>query len=81
MDIQTEKLHLIEQLLQILDAKIILQIQKLLEKAGNPIVGYSSNGKAITQNDFVKEIEEAEIEYKSGKFQSIDEVDKESEAW
>jgi ribulose bisphosphate carboxylase small subunit len=81
MDIQAEKLLLIEQLLQVRDAKVIEQIRQLLEKSYNPIVGYEANGKAITQQDFIKQIEQAEKEYKSGNYQTIDEVEKESETW
>lgn len=78
---QAEKLLLIEQLLQIQDGKVIAQVRKLLEKSYNPIVGYEANGKPVTQRDFVKSIEQAEAEHRSGNFQSIDEVEKESESW
>lgn len=81
MDIRSEKLHLIEQLLQIQDAKIIEQIQALLEDTNNRIVGYNANGTAITQQDFIKGIEEAEVEYKTGNYQTLDQVDMESESW
>jgi ribulose bisphosphate carboxylase small subunit len=81
MDIQAEKLLLIERLLQICDTKVIEQIRQLLEKSYNPIVGYESNGQPITQQDFFKQIEQAEKEYESGNYQPIDEVEKESETW
>lgn len=81
MDIQAEKLLLIEQLLQIRDAGIIEQIRELLKKSYNPIVGYEANGKPITQQDFIRQIEQAEEEHKSGNYQTIDEVEKESETW
>ncbi len=81
MDIQGEKLLLIEQLLQIRDVRIIEQVRELLKNSYSPIVGYEANGKPITQQDFVRQIEEAENEYKSGNHQTIDEVEKESEAW
>lgn len=81
MDIQAEKLHLIEQLLQISDISIIEQIRDLLKKAHNPVVGYNAKGKAITQQDFIQQIEEAENEYRSGKYQTPDELEKESETW
>lgn len=42
MDLQAEKLHLIEQLLQIQEAKIIAQIQTLLKNSSNRIIGYDT---------------------------------------
>jgi hypothetical protein len=81
MDIQAEKLQLIEQLLQIRDIRIIEQIRELLKKTHNPVVGYNANGSPITQQDFIQQIEQAENEYKSGNYQSLDEVEKESETW
>jgi ribulose bisphosphate carboxylase small subunit len=81
MDIQAEKLQLIEELARIQDAQIIKQIKQLLKKAYNPIAGYNSNGQSITQRDFIQQLEQAEKEYKSGNYQTIDEVEKESETW
>ena len=81
MDIQAEKLQLIEELTRVQDIHIIEQIKQLLMKAHNPVVGYNANGQSITQRDFIKQIEQAEDEHKSGNYQTIDEVEKESETW
>ena len=81
MNIQAEKLLLIEQLLQVQDVSVIQQISELLRKSYNPIVGYEANGKPITQEDFIRKIEHAEKEYNSGNYQSIDEIERESEDW
>src|SRR5690606_41481993 len=81
MDIQAEKLLLIEQLLQLRDVKVIEKIRQLLEKSYNPIVGYEPDGKPITQQDFIKQIEQAEKDYESGNHQNIDEIERETETW
>ena len=81
MDIQAEKLLLIEQLLRVRDERIMKQVRELLSKENNPIVGYEADDRAITQHDFIKKIEQAEKEYESGNFQTIDEIEKEFEAW
>lgn len=81
MDIQSEKLQLIEQLLRVRDVRVMEQVRELLNKENNPIVGYEADGRAITQREFIKKIEQAEEEYKSGDYQTIDELEKESEAW
>jgi len=39
MDIQAEKLHLIEKLARIQDIHIIEQIKELLKEKSNPVVG------------------------------------------
>ena len=81
MDIQAEKLLLIEQLLRVRDVRIMEQVREILNKENNPIVGYEADERAITHLDFIKTIEQAENEYESGKYQTIDELEKESEAW
>lgn len=81
MDIQAEKLMLIEQLLRIRDNRVIEQVKELLKKESNPVVGYEANGRPITQRDFIKMIEQAEKEHGSGNYQGVDEVEKESEGW
>ncbi|MCE2993986.1 MAG: hypothetical protein ACK5RG_16105 [Cyclobacteriaceae bacterium] len=81
MDIQTQKLILIEQLLHVDDTTIIDQVRDLLRGVSNPVVGYEANGKAITQKDFIKMIEQAEDEVAMGKYQTIEELEKEAESW
>jgi hypothetical protein len=81
MDLQAEKLLLIEQLIQIGDVKLIEQMRDLLKSGNNPIVGYEANGKAITQKDFIKMIEQAEDEVAIGKYQTIEELEKEADNW
>ena len=81
MDIQAEKLLLIERLLQVRDIDVIEQVQELLKKESNPVVGYEADGRPITQQDFIKKIEQAEMEYSKGNFQTIDALEKESENW
>lgn len=56
-------------------------MKELLNKESNPVVGYETSGRPITQRDFIKMIEQAEQEYESGKYQTMDEVEKESESW
>ncbi len=81
MDIQTEKLLLIEQLLQIRDASVIEQVRELLKRENNQVVGYEADGRPITHQDFIKKIEQSEMEYDKGNFQTIEELEKESEKW
>lgn len=81
MDIHSEKLRLIELLLRVKDVRVVEQVGEALNKVHNPIVGYEADGRGITQHDFIKAIEQAENEYSKGTYQSVEEVEKESEDW
>ena len=81
MEIEAEKLFLIEQLIRLRDVKVLHQVRELLQKESNPIVGYSPNGSPITKLEFIRDIELADKEYQAGNFQPIEEVEKESESW
>lgn len=81
MDIQAEKLLLIEQLLRVRDARVIEQVRELLKKENNPVVGFEADGKPITHQDFIRKIEKSEAEYGQGNFLRIEALEKESEKW
>jgi hypothetical protein len=81
MDIQAEKLHLIEELARIQDIHIIEQIKQLLKQKNNPVVGYEINGNPITRKQLIKRIEEAEKRIDSGEFITQEDLEKESESW
>ncbi|MBI3220489.1 MAG: hypothetical protein HYZ44_13330 [Bacteroidetes bacterium] len=81
MDIQTQKLILIEQLLHVDDTKIIDQVREILNNSESNIIGYELTGIPISKRDLLKKIELAEKEFKEGNYQTIDEFEKESEGW
>ena len=81
MDIQAEKLHLIEELARVQDIQIIEQIKQLLKKKNNPVVGYEINGEPITRKQLIKRIEEADERINSGEYTSHEDLEKESENW
>ncbi len=77
MDIQSEKLLVIDQLLRIEDIKIIEQVRTLLQKESNPIVGFDANGLSISRTEFIQKLKQAESEYESGNYQAIEEIERE----
>lgn len=81
MDIQAEKLHLIEKLTRIQDIRIIEQIKELLKQKNNPVVGYEISGDPITRRQLVKRIEEAEKRIDNGEYITQEDLEKESENW
>lgn len=81
MDIQAEKLQLIEELARIQDIHIIEQIKQLLKQKNNPVVGYEINGDSITRKQLIKRIEEAEKRIDNGEYVTQEDLEKESENW
>jgi hypothetical protein len=81
MDIQAEKLHLIEELTRVQDIHIIEQIKELLKQKNNPIVGFEIDGNPITRKQLIKRIEEAETRIDNGEYITQQDLEKESENW
>lgn len=81
MDIQAEKLQLIEELARLEDIHVIAQIKQLLKQKNNPVVGHAINGDAITRNQLIKRIEEAETRVDNGEYVTQEDLEKESENW
>jgi len=80
MDLQAEKLHVIEEVAKIQDSSIIEQIKNLL-KQNNPVVGYTMIGEPITRKQLIMQIEAAEKRMDKGEYTSQEDLEKESESW
>lgn len=78
MDIQTEKLHLIEQLTRLQDAEIIGQIKSLLE---NRVAGTEPNGKVITASDLIARAEASNRAIEADEITEIEDLEEESKSW
>lgn len=81
MDIQAEKLHLIEELTRIQDIRIIEQIKLLLKQQNNPVVGYEISGEPITRKQLIRRIEQAEKRIDKGQYIAQEDLEKESDNW
>ncbi len=80
MNIQAEKIFLIEQITRVQDADVLAKIKKILGYQKKEVVGYS-NGKAITEQQLIERIEAAETRIANGDYLSQTEVEKEAENW
>ena len=67
MNIQAEKLFLIEVLARIEDVDVIRQVKQLLTQ-NDPIIGYELNGNSITRKQLIARIEAAEDRIDTGQF-------------
>ena len=81
MDIQAEKLELIEQLARIQDINVIRRIKAVLSSHSWPVAGYEPNGASIDQSALLKRAEASNRAIQEGRVSSIEDLEKESENW
>lgn len=81
MDIQAEKLYLIEQLTRVQDINIIRRIKRILNDDLEAVSGYRSNGEPITKQQLIANLEEAEKRIQAGRYTSQEDLEKEAESW
>jgi hypothetical protein len=74
MNTETLKLNLVQQILNLSDARILEKVKDLLTTES--IIGYDINGKPISTNQYLKDMEEVDEQIKAGtlKTYSTDEV-------
>jgi phospholipase/lecithinase/hemolysin len=82
MDIQAEKLYLIEQLTRLQDARVIKRIKEILQDAAREnIVGYNPDGSVITESDLISRAEASGKAIRDGRTKTIDQVRKNMKDW
>ena len=82
MDIQAEKLYLIEQLTRLQDARVIKRIKEILQDAAREnIVGYNPDGSIITESDLISRAEASDKAIREGRTKTIDQVRKNMKDW
>jgi hypothetical protein len=79
MGIQAVKLNLVKKILSLEQESVIKKIDEILEN--EMIVGYTVDGKPLTQKAYNERIELAEQQLKNGQTISQDDLEKESETW
>ena len=85
MDIQTTKIELIKQLLNVNKESVLDKIKEILssEDSSNEeeIVAYTANGKPLTPNQYRAEIQKGLDDIKAGRVTSDQDLAKEIESW
>lgn len=81
MDIQAEKLYLIEQLAKVKDVNIILQLKKILAQKKESVIGYRVTGEAISPGQLLRQVQNAEKRIAAGHFTSQKDLEQEAESW
>ena len=78
MNIQTQKLNLIEQLMLLNDKSIIRKIEKMLEL---PVRRSQTSLKPMTIDEFYARVEQSEKAIKEGRIIRQGDLEKEAENW
>ncbi|KYG83599.1 hypothetical protein [Roseivirga echinicomitans] len=82
MDIQTEKLHLIEQLTRLQDVSIIKRVKELLQSVPKEkIIGSTPDGSTITESDLIARAQASERAIEQGDVISIESLEEETKTW
>ena len=82
MDIQSEKLHLIEQLTKLQDINIILKVKEILQgSTREKAVGYNEDGRTITESELISRAEASNKAIKEKKTKSINQVRANMKGW
>ncbi|MEM9338880.1 MAG: hypothetical protein AAGA66_09145 [Bacteroidota bacterium] len=81
MDVQAEKLYLIEQLARLQDVRIIQKIKEVLLSSDEGVIGYDVDGSTITKPDLLSRAEASNQAIKEGKTKSIEKVRANMKSW
>ena len=85
MDIQAEKLQLIQWLAQVKDEEIINRIQDLRinnrEQDTRGIIAYAADGQALTEKTYNLRLEKGAEDIRDGRVISQDELEQEVKNW
>ena len=82
MDLQAEKLLLIEQLARLQDATIIRKVKEVLQSSYKEnAVGYNADESIITEADLISRAEASNKAIEEGRTKSIDQVRENVKGW
>ncbi len=79
MTIEQRKMELMAMLLKVRSESLINQMEALLKK--ELIVGYTTAGEPLTEQEYNERLAKAEKNYSEGKWLSQEDAEKESEQW
>ena len=77
MDVQAEKLYLIEQLTRLQDVRIIQQIKEIIDARLEPIVGCQPSGEPITKQELIARAKASNKAIAEDRVTSIEDLERE----
>ena len=79
MNLQAEKINLIQNILSIKSESIVKKIKQILDK--EMIVAYTVEGEPLTRSEYNKRLLDAEKQIDSGNYLTQEEIENESKNW
>jgi len=79
MDIQSMKITLVQKLLATSKESLLVKISEILDQ--EMVVGYTTDGKPLTLENYNKRLEVAEEQIKYGDTSTQEDIEKESKNW
>jgi len=79
MELQTTKLKVIQQIMNVSESSLLDKISNILDK--EMIVGYTTDGKPLTRKDYNERLLVAEKQIESGDYMTQEDLEKEVENW
>ena len=79
MDLQAAKLDIIQKIMSVSRSSLLEKINNLLDK--EMVVGYTVEGKPLTQESYNKRLQIAAKQVLSGEYTTQEDLEKESENW
>lgn len=81
MDVQAEKLQLIEKLLQVQDSDILERVKSLLESEESGQSAYNLKGYEISDESLQNRANEANEAIERGEYKTVSQLRKETKSW
>jgi hypothetical protein len=79
MDLQTAKINVMQKIMNVSEASLLDKISNILDK--EMIVGYTTDGKPLTQLQYNERLLVAEKQIESGDYITQEDLEKEVENW
>lgn len=79
MDLQTTKINLMQKIMNVSKASLLDKISNILDE--EMTVGYTSDGKPLTKQQYNERLQLAEKQIESGDYTTQEDLEKEIENW
>lgn len=82
MEVQSIKSDLHRMIDNITDVHFLNALKEILKKGEQAsVMGYTTDGKPLTKEDYIAQIREAQKRVKAGQYTSVEDLEKDSEKW
>ena len=79
MDLQTNKIEVMQKIMNVSKASLLDKISNILDE--EMIIGYTTDGKSLTKQQYNERLIAAEKQIESGDYITQEDLEKEIESW